>query len=113
MLSPDGQHLYATLNKEGRVAKIDVESGEVLAKVATGQQPRSMDISADGTALYVVNYESDNVTKLATADMSELQTVPAGHHPIGISYDPSTGRVWVANYSGSIDVWDEVQAPAT
>ena len=71
-----------------------------------------MDISGDGTALYVVNYESDNVSKLATEDMSVLQTVPAGHHPIGISYDRSTGRVWVANYSGSIDVWDEVaQAP--
>ena len=49
-----------------------------------------MDISTDGTSLHVVNYSSDNVTKLATADMSTLQTVTSGHHPVGISYDSST-----------------------
>lgn len=108
VLSPDDRHLYATLNKAGKVARIDTATGQVLNSVATGNQPRSMDISTDGTALYVVNYESDDVTKLNTQDMSQLQVVPSGHHPIGITYDDATGRVWVANYTGSIDIWNDV-----
>jgi len=110
VISPDDRSLYATLNKGGQVAKIDTATGRVVSRVATGTQPRSADISTDGTALYVVNYEDSNISKFRTSDMKVLMKEPAGHHPIGITYDDFTGRVWVANYSGTIDVWDEVPA---
>ena len=67
---PSDRYIFATLNAEGRVAKLDLQTGAVRAKVATGSAPRSMDISADGRSLYVVNYESGTVTKLRTSDMS-------------------------------------------
>jgi len=108
VISPDDRFLYVTLNKAGMVAKVDTASGQVVTRVATGTQPRSADISTDGTALYVVNYENSNISKIRTSDMEILMKEPAGHHPIGITYDDFTGRVWVANYSGTIDVWDEV-----
>lgn len=110
VISPDDSALYVTLNKGGQVAKIDTATGRVVSRVATGTQPRSADISTDGTALYVVNYEDSNISKIRTSDMKVLMKEPAGHHPIGITYDDFTGRVWVANYSGTIDVWDEVPA---
>lgn len=110
VLSPDDKYAYVTLNAEGRVAKIDTATGQVVEKVATGSQPRSLDISTDGTAVYVVNYDSSTMTKLATADMSTLQEVTTGYHPIGITYDDLTGRIWVANYGGTIDIWDETPA---
>ena len=116
VIAPDDSALYVTLNKAGQVAKIDTATGQVVARVATGTQPRSADISTDGTALYVVNYENSNISKIRTSDMKVLVKEPAGHHPIGIAYDDSTGRVWVANYGGTIDIWDEVPAgtpPAT
>jgi hypothetical protein len=53
-------------------------------------------LAADGRALYVVNYESGTVTKLRTSDMKPLQTISACYHPIGITYDEPTSRVWVA-----------------
>jgi len=34
--------------------------------------------------------------------MSIVQTIGVGSHPIGITYEPSTRRVWVACYSGEI-----------
>jgi YVTN family beta-propeller protein len=105
VISPDGTALFATLNAEGRVAKIDPNNGVVLNKVATGQAPRSMAISTDGQSLYVVNYESSSMSKLATADLAEQQVVPTGYHPIGITYDRTTGAVWVANYGGSIQIF--------
>ena len=102
VLSPGGQYLYATLNGDSRVIKIDTNTGTVIARVATGTQPRSMAISTDGTALYVVNYESNTITKLRASDMSIVQTISVPSHPIGITYEPKTHRVWVACYSGEI-----------
>jgi YVTN family beta-propeller protein len=105
--SPDGAFLYVTLNKEGRIVKIDARTGAVVASVATGSAPRSMDISVDGQSLYVVNYESSTVSKVTTADMAEVQELPTAHHPIGITYDRGTGRVWVACYGGEIEIFDD------
>jgi YVTN family beta-propeller protein len=105
VVGPSGNFLYATLNGEGRVAKINLHTGEVIAKVATGSQPRSMAISDDGLFLYVVNYESNTVSKVRTRDMAVVQTVSTGSHPIGITYDAATRQVWVACYSGAVEVF--------
>jgi YVTN family beta-propeller protein len=106
-LSPDGRFIYVSLNAEGRVAKLDTWSGDVSAKVSTGSAPRSLTIAPDGKAVYVVNYESGTITKLRTSDMSTLQTIEACYHPIGITYDRATRRVWVACYTGSIRVYND------
>jgi DNA-binding beta-propeller fold protein YncE len=107
VLSPDGRYVYVSLNAEGRVAKVDTWHHVVRAKVSTGSAPRSVTISPDGRALYVVNYESGTVTKLRTSDMRTLQTLSACFHPIGITYDRATHRVWVACYTGSIRVYND------
>ena len=39
--------------------------------------------------------------------MRTLEEVETGYHPIGITYDDATGRVWVANYGGTISIWDD------
>jgi len=39
--------------------------------------------------------------------MKTLQTIDACYHPIGITYDEPTRRVWVACYTGSIRVYDD------
>jgi YVTN family beta-propeller protein len=106
-LTPDGSTLFATLNKDGEVVKIDAATGEVLGSVATGSQPRSAALSADGTALFVVNYESDTVSRVRTSDLEVLESVPVDHHPIGITYDALTQRIWVASYGGTIAVFDD------
>ena len=105
-VGPRGRYLYATLNAEGTVARLDLRSGAVV-KARTGAAPRSMDIAPDGRSLYVVNYESGTVSKLRTSDMSVVQTIEACHHPIGITYEPVTRRVWVACYTGSVLVLDD------
>ena len=77
------------------------------AKVSTGSAPRSLTIAPDGKAIYVVNYESGTITKLRASDMATLQTIDACFHPIGITYDKATRRVWVACYTGSIRVYND------
>jgi DNA-binding beta-propeller fold protein YncE len=101
-----GRNVFATLNAEGTVAKLDLRTGRVK-KVGTGTLPRSLAMADDGKAIYVVNYESGTVSKLRASDMEVLQTVDACYHPIGITYDAPTRRVWVACYGGSLLVFDD------
>ncbi|MGD9573431.1 MAG: YncE family protein [Thermoleophilia bacterium] len=108
-LHPSGRYLFATLNAAGRVARLDLRTGRVVS-VATGTLPRSMDIAPDGRSLYVVNYEGGTVSKVRTVDMRVLETDEACYHPIGITYEPVTSRVWVACYGGSILVYDDKRA---
>jgi YVTN family beta-propeller protein len=105
VLDPAGRYLYVTLNSDGMVAKIDVRTNTVVDRVSTGEAPRSMAIAEDGKALYVVNYESGTVSKVRTSDMHVIQVVSTNFHPIGITFDAATARVWVACYSGSIMVF--------
>ncbi|MEB3218498.1 MAG: YncE family protein [Nostocales cyanobacterium 94392] len=104
-IAPTGDYLYATLNGEGNIAKIDLSTNKVISKVRTGNAPRSMAISDDGEFLYVVNYHSSTVSKVRTQDMKVIQSVQTGANPIGITYDSETHQVWVACYSGSLMVF--------
>jgi DNA-binding beta-propeller fold protein YncE len=105
-LHPSGRYLFATLNAAGSVARLDLRTGRVVT-ARTGSAPRSMDIASDGRSLYVVNYEGGTVSKVRAVDLRILQTVSACYHPIGITYEPVTRRVWVACYGGSILVYDD------
>jgi YVTN family beta-propeller protein len=104
VLGPTGRYLYTTLNGEGRVAKIDLRTGGIT-RAFTGSAPRSMAIADDGRSLYVVNYESNSLSKVRTSDMRVLQTVPTAYHPIGVTYDAPTREVWVSCYGGAILVF--------
>ena len=73
-MAGNGKYLYATLNNEGNVAKIDPKTRKVVDKVATGAQPRSMAIAPDGKSLFVVNYDSSTMSKVRTSDMKVIDT---------------------------------------
>jgi YVTN family beta-propeller protein len=102
VMSPNGRYLYVSLNGPGDVVKVNLADDRVIATAHTGVEDRSLAISTDGRSLYVVNYDSNTITKLRASDLHILQTFPTGVHPIGITYDATTGDVWVAVYSGQI-----------
>ena len=107
VLSPDNSILYATLNSSGRVVAFDLAAKKVIKSVKTGSASRSLDISSDGSALYVVNYTSDTVSKVRTSDFTILQKIKTCDEPIGVTYEPLHKRVWVACYGGAIKVFSD------
>lgn len=109
VLSEDGEYLYLTIAGANQLLKIEADSGEILDDVTTGLEPRSMDISTDGTALYVVNYDENTVSKYDAETLEELQREPTGGLPVGVTYEPVTNTVWVANYAGSLTVFDDTE----
>ena len=105
VLSPDNSMLYVTMNLSGRVASWDLLANKPGKTVKTGNAARSLAISSDGTALFVVNFNSDTISKVRTSDMKLLQTLSACNEPIGITYDAPTGNTWVACYKGQVKVY--------
>ena len=59
-LSPDGHTLYATLGGENAVAVIDVASLSLVGRIPTGWYPSSVNVSADGKRLFVVNMKANS-----------------------------------------------------
>ena len=110
VLSTDDEILYVSLNDEDAVVAIDAGTGQEFRRASTGIQPRSLDISDDGTALYVVNYGSATISKLRTSDFAILQSFDTAQRPIGITYDSFNDEVWVSAYSGIIHVYAEKES---
>jgi hypothetical protein len=108
VLSPDDKTLYVTMNIAGKVQAWDLENKKSLGLVNTGKAARSLAISADGSALFVVNFESDTVSKVRTSDLKVLQAIKVCNEPIGVTYDALTSRTWVACYGGSIKIFDNI-----
>ena len=79
---------------------------EYQKSVKTGKSARSLAISSDGTALFVVNFVSNTISKVRTSDMKVAQNIKACNEPIGITYDSPTSRTWVACYGGAIKIFD-------
>lgn len=105
VLSPDETKLYVTMNVSGKVQAWDLVANKSIKSVKTGLAARSLDISSDGTALFVVNFNSDTVSKVRASDMKILQTIKVCDEPIGVTYDSSTNRTWVACYGGALKVF--------
>ena len=106
VISPDGATMYVTLNLSGKVAAWDLIANRMLGTVTTGKSARSLAISSDGSALFVVNFTSDTVSKVRTSDLKTIQTIKVCDEPIGVTFDIPTQRTWVACYGGSIKVFD-------
>jgi YVTN family beta-propeller protein len=105
VLSPDNAKLYATLNISGKVIAWDLLANKAIKSVATGKSARSLAISKDGSALYVVNFRSGTLSVVSTETMKVLQNVKVCSEPIGVTYDQSESKTWVACYGGSIKVF--------
>ena len=105
VLSPDGTKLYVTMNISGKVQAWNLVNNKTIKSVKTGKAARSLDISSDGSALFVVNFDSDTVSKVRASDMKILQTIKVCNEPIGVTYDSSTNRTWVACYGGALKVF--------
>jgi YVTN family beta-propeller protein len=98
--------MYVTMNLSGKVASWDLVNNKAGKSVKTGKSARSLAISDDGTALFVVNFVSDTISKVRTSDMKVVQNIKVCNEPIGITYDSPTSRTWVACYGGAIKIFD-------
>jgi len=105
-ISPDNKYLYLTLNSENKLVKIN-RSDWSAEYIKTGHQPRSMTIDQTGSFAYLVNYNDHSFSKYDLVNMKKLAETKTKKKPIGITYDDLEKKVWVACYSGTIQVFKD------
>jgi DNA-binding beta-propeller fold protein YncE len=109
VMSRDGRYLYITAQGDdrkrkvdGRILRYDTRKRKVVAHSEPLVEPRTTISSEDGRSLYVVDYYPGTLVKLRARDLRVLQTVYLGHHPIGVTYDDASDKLWVAGYGGNV-----------
>ena len=101
-VTPDGTRLYVSIfNSSGAVKVIDTASFGIIATVAVGMVPLGLDITPDGSLVYVANTNSSTVSVISTATNTVVATVPVGNQPYSARVSPDGSRVYVANAIGS------------
>ena len=96
-VSPDKKFYYVSLahgRPYGSVWKYSVDSDRVLGQISLGLFPATMDISRDGSVLFVVNFNlhgdmvPSSVSVVATEPMIEMARIPTCAMPHGSRLNP-------------------------
>jgi len=106
VLGKDDEFLYCTINSDNKILKLNLKTKErQFCKVKS--VPRTMVLSANQKYIYVVNYFEDSFQKVEVETMTVIETKKTGHHPIGISANWETSEIWVACYTGVIQIFKD------
>ncbi|HKZ00752.1 MAG TPA: beta-propeller fold lactonase family protein [Pyrinomonadaceae bacterium] len=96
-VSPDKKFYYVSLahgRPYGSVWKYSVDSDRVVGQISLGLFPATMDISRDGSVLFVVNFNlhgdmvPSSVSVVATEPMIEMARIPTCAMPHGSRLNP-------------------------
>jgi YVTN family beta-propeller protein len=102
-LSADGRWLYVAENLADSVAVVDVATGTVMQRLATGRYPYGVAVGADG-AVFVSNWGASTLSVFTVDPSGRLSPAPviaAGRHPSALAASARGTRLFVA--SGSTD----------
>ncbi|WP_019990450.1 bifunctional YncE family protein/alkaline phosphatase family protein [Rudanella lutea] len=105
LLSPSGHELYITLWGGAGVQVYDTKTGQISARIATGDHPNDMVLTKSGKYLFTANANDNSVSiiDLGTRRVVEaLNTAlypdaPAGSTPNGLALTPDGKTLLVAN----------------
>jgi DNA-binding beta-propeller fold protein YncE len=102
-LSSDGRWLFVAENLADSLAVVDLGTGRVVQRLATGRYPYGVAVGADG-AVFVSNWGASTLSVFVPAGSGRLAPAPAiaaGRHPSALVMNRGGTRLFVA--SGSTD----------
>jgi len=79
------------------LAVTDIDSGEVLASLPLGCDPRGIAVDEASGLVYVANSCSHDVSIIDGNELKVVGTVPVGLHPLDVALAPQDGTLFVAN----------------
>ena len=108
-LSSDNSKAYVANIDYGTLSIIDMQAGEVLAQLDTGEGAEGISISPDESELWITNRYEDTVSIIDLNNYEVIETIQAGSFPIRSNFTPDGNHVLVANMqSGDVSVFDTV-----
>ncbi len=106
VLSNHDSLLYVSLNSSNKILQYNRHNqSKKYCKTASG--PRSMVVSPSGNYLYCVNYFDHSFSKIDAKKMEIMETVETSEKPIGICANWDASEIWVACYSGRIEIFKD------
>jgi YVTN family beta-propeller protein len=104
---PNAGLLAVTCEASKHLVLVNVESGEVAARIDTGANGSHMvAVTPDGARAFVANIPDGTVSAIDLAERKLLKIIPTGPGAEGIDVTPDGKEVWVANRSHSVSVID-------
>jgi YVTN family beta-propeller protein len=104
MLSPDGALLFVTGNADSLFI-IDVTSRQITGRTAVGLDANGLAVDYTGTRLYVSNQSDGTVSEVDLTTNTLMRTIQVGGHPQELVLSPGGTLLFVADESGSIQIW--------
>jgi YVTN family beta-propeller protein len=106
-LSADNSKAYVANIDYGTMSIIDIQAGEVIAQLDTGEGAEGIAISPDESELWITNRYEDTVSVIDLQSYEVVATLEAGSFPIRSNFTPDGSHVLVANMlSGDVSVFD-------
>ena len=91
--------LWVALYGEGRLAKVDLATNRILARIKVGAQP--ITVASGAGSLWVGNGGGTTVSRVNPATRKVVKTIKVGARPYGLAF--GAGSLWVANLlSGTV-----------
>jgi YVTN family beta-propeller protein len=101
-----GGYAWVSLGEENRLAKIDVETNQVVGLLEMGARPDA--VATDGEAIWVAHRDGGTVWRIDVATDEVTHRIPVGTAPSAIAIDGD--RVWVVdNVDGTLTLIDRIR----
>jgi len=95
----DGR-VYCANSWDGTVACVGKE-GELVATAASGGWAHAIDITPDGSRVFVANFLDDTVCVFDADSLERLAVLPTGPYPHGLDVSPDGRHVVVTAFGGA------------
>jgi YVTN family beta-propeller protein len=103
-LSLDESMLFVTGNADSLFI-VDVSSREITGRLAIGLDANGLAQDYTGGRLYVSNQSDGTVSEVDLTTRTVVRSIPVGGHPQELVLSPGGTLLFVADESGSIQVW--------
>jgi len=96
-LTPDEKRAFVANIGSGSVTAIDLEKGERIANIATGEGAEGITVTPDGRHVWVTNRGADTVSVIDAQSLEIVKALPSASFPIRAKATPDGKWVLVTN----------------
>jgi len=95
--------------RTGNVAVFDLETGSRIGLVYSGKGAEGIDVSPDGTEVWITNRADNTITIIDAQSLEILTSIPCADFPIRAKFTPDGSKFLVSNArSGTIAVFNAI-----
>jgi DNA-binding beta-propeller fold protein YncE len=112
IMAPDGEEFYVTHDRQTQLHVFSTSTDQMVQSVELGGSVCGMDVTSDGSKLFVTVSDLNCVKIVSTSDFSVLETIPVPGNPNGLVLSPNDDRAYVIGMNSPV-VTELVPEPAT